>query len=212
MPEDPDSKVVTLVAAHGVAPGKEEEFRATVKRLMTAESRFAGFLGTEFIPPVPGVQEEWVTLIRFDSQEHLQAWFDSPERKKLLDELDASVDRLDVRQVGGSFGGWFSAPMGKAVPNWKQAMAVLLMLYPAVMLITLLLSPQLKDLGLSLAASIFVGNVVSVAALTWALMPAANRVLRGWLSPDANSRTTIGGALALVAAYAALLITFGYVS
>ncbi len=208
MPEDPDTKVVTLVAAHRVSRGKEQEFQATVKRLMTAESRFAGFLGTEFIPPVPGVQDEWVTLIRFDSQEHLQAWFDSPERRELLKELDTSVDRLDVRQVGGSFGGWFAAPTGKGVPNWRQAMAVLLMLYPAVMLITLLLGPRLTDLGLSLAASVFVGNVVSVAALTWALMPAANRILRGWLSPDAGPSATIAGTVALLAAYGVLLIGF----
>lgn len=209
---DPDAGV-TLVASHHVRPGKESEFERTTKDFMAAEATFPGYRGTEVIRPVPGVQEEWITLIRFDDQEHMHAWLASDQRQVLLDRLTSSVARLDVQEIGGSFGSWFARDEdgGRPSPNWKQAMAVLLMLYPAVMLISKYLSPLLTDAGLPLYAAIFVGNVVSVAALTWILMPLATRVLKAWLAPQASPGTTAKGALALVVAYALLLAVFAVV-
>ena len=156
---------------------------------------------------MPGVQEDWITLIRFDTDAHMRAWLDSPARHELLGKLAPTVEKFDVRQLGGSFGTWFapSKEEGRTSPNWKQAMTVLLMLFPTVMLITLYLSPRIP---LSLSPGMFVGNMVSVAALTWLLMPVANRLLGRWLDPDASTRTTLLGTLGLFAIYAVMVVLF----
>jgi antibiotic biosynthesis monooxygenase (ABM) superfamily enzyme len=203
----PNEPGVTLVATHHLRPGEEVEFQRRMRELMTVESRFPGYRGAELIAPVPGVQENWITLIRFDNDAHMRAWLDSAQRQELLARLQPTVEHFDVQEIGGSFGAWFaSSKEGEGVPpNWKQAMAVLLMLYPTVMVISLFLSPRLR---LSMPAGMFVGNVVSVAALTWLLMPLANRMLTRWLAPDASARTTLLGTVSLLALYALMLLLF----
>jgi antibiotic biosynthesis monooxygenase (ABM) superfamily enzyme len=60
-------------------------------------------------------------------------------------------------------------------------MIVLLVLYPTVMILGLVLSPRLT--ALPFAVSMFIGNMASVAFLTWLLMPPANRAFGFWLTP-----------------------------
>jgi antibiotic biosynthesis monooxygenase (ABM) superfamily enzyme len=198
---------VTLVATHHLRPGEEADFQRRMHELMRAESGFPGYRGAELLPPVPGVQENWITLIRFDTDAHMRSWLDSTERSEFLAGLQPTVEHLDVQQLEGSFGSWFApATEGQAAPpNWKQAMAVLLMLYPTVMVISLYLSPRLR---LGMPMGIFVGNVVSVVALTWLLMPIANRLLTRWLAPDASARTTAVGTVALVLLYGLTIALF----
>jgi hypothetical protein len=198
---------VTVVATHHLRSGEEAEFQHRMREMMQAESRFPGYRGSELIAPVPGVQDNWLTLIRFDNDAHMRSWLDSTERRELLAGLQPTVDRVDVRQAGGSFGAWFApAETGQAAPpNWKQAMTVLLTLYPTVMVLTLFLSPHLP---LSMSTGMFVSNVVSVAALTWLLMPLANRALTRWLAPEASARTTALGSALLVVLYALMIVLF----
>jgi len=61
----------------------------------------------------------------------------------------------------------------EAPPNWKQSMIVLLE--------QLFLNPLLHSLGM--AEAIFIGNLISVAALGWVLVPPANRAFDQWLRP-----------------------------
>ena len=42
--------------------------------------------GYRFEPAVPGVQEDHVAILRFDSEDNLNAWLESPERRKLVEE------------------------------------------------------------------------------------------------------------------------------
>jgi antibiotic biosynthesis monooxygenase (ABM) superfamily enzyme len=60
-------------------------------------------------------------------------------------------------------------------------MVVLLTLVQVVMLELLYVSPLLQSLNLSVVT--FIGNLLSVAALTWALVPWANRTFGWWLRP-----------------------------
>ena len=87
-------------------------------------------------------------------------------------------------------------------------MIVLLALYPTVMLITYLLSPRLA--GLPMALAIFVGNAVSIVALTWLLMPVVNRAFGFWLTPVPARRTRaeVLGVGAVLVGYAVLLMAF----
>src|SRR4029079_18951878 len=75
-----------LVVSTRVKPGREEEHRAWLQRINKAMAGFSGHLGNEGLPPIAGIQDEWVVVVRFDSAEHLKAWFVSDVRKRFLEE------------------------------------------------------------------------------------------------------------------------------
>ena len=82
--------------------------------------------------------------------------------------------------VVGGFGGWFPAPATARSPKrWKLAVAVLLALFPTVLIITLIRIEIAPDMNVVLA--VFIGNVVSVAVLSFVLMPPLTRRLEPWL-------------------------------
>lgn len=84
-----------------------------------------------------------------------------------------------------------------APPNWKQAMVVLLALFPVVMAELRWLSPMLGNLEQALAT--FIGNALSVALLTWLLMPLMVRALHWWLVPaPAQARWTVPAGTVLI--------------
>jgi antibiotic biosynthesis monooxygenase (ABM) superfamily enzyme len=200
-PQDMVTEVITV----SVKPGMEEAYRDWVDRLRQVEAGFPGYRGLQLQPPIPGLQNDWVSLLRFDTAEHLNAWLESDARRIALQEAGQFIDRSREQQVATSFSGWFTfgdIPGQQAPPNWKQAMIVLLTLFPVVMLELLVLSPLLQSLNLSVAT--FIGNAISVAALTWVLVPPANRAFDWWLRPRSND------SLSMEAAGIALLIG-GYV-
>jgi antibiotic biosynthesis monooxygenase (ABM) superfamily enzyme len=82
----PPEELVTVVVSHEVSPELVDEFLGWQPRMTDAERRFEGFEGAELFRPVPGVQDEWTAVYRFDSGENLQRWLDSDERRQLLAE------------------------------------------------------------------------------------------------------------------------------
>ncbi|MCA1007831.1 antibiotic biosynthesis monooxygenase [Rhodococcus hoagii] len=188
------SDAVTVVVSHPPVPGRESEFLAWQHRITDAERKFPGFRGSEWHPPIPGVQDDWTILFTFDSQEHLDRWLDSPERASLLAEGSAFKD-FTVRPIPSPYGSWFPATgAGDApVPSWKTALSVLVGLYPLVVVLTITIDELWP--GAPLWASLLIGNIASVCLLTWVVMPVVTRALRFWLEPgDAGDRRidTIG--------------------
>ncbi len=209
---DSPRDMVTEVITVSVKPGMEEEYHAWVDRLREVEARFPGYRGLQLQPPIPGLQEDWVSLLRFDTAEHLNAWLKSDARRAALREGEPFIDRSREQQVATSFSGWFTfgdAP-GQVPPNWKQSMIVLLMLYPIVMLELLFLNPLLRSLGM--AEATFIGNLLSVAALGWLLVPPANRAFDWWLRPVPNGPrwTTAAGVALIIGLYAISVAVFAW--
>ena len=67
--------------------------------MVAAQSRAPGFQGYRFEPPVPGVQENWLAILRFDTEANLQRWLDSPERRTLLQEAAPFTEESHARIV-----------------------------------------------------------------------------------------------------------------
>ena|GEM_PF-6755070 len=63
----------------------------------------------------------------------------------------------------------------------------------------------LASIGIPLFVQTFTSNVLSTVALGFVLMPFATRTLSFWLNPDVPLRTTIRGAVLVVALYGVLL-------
>jgi len=204
---------VSAVISSRVRPGQEAAFRAWEQRIAIAQAKSAGFQGYRFEPPIPGVQDDWLAILRFDTERNLQAWLDSPERKKLLQEAAPFLEEFHARVVRTGFEQWFpSAADGTSAPAvWKMNMLVLLLLYPIVFLFGIWVqTPLLMGKGgLPFWLALFIGNVVSVLLLNW-LVPWTSRGFGWWLAPTRNAggRTSLAGAGLIVLLYAGWLLLF----
>ncbi|MEU5018923.1 antibiotic biosynthesis monooxygenase [Streptomyces angustmyceticus] len=216
-PAQPAPDVVTAVISHDVKPGSEQGFLNWQQKTLKAQEKAPGFMGSELFKPVEGVQEHWVVVFRFDSREHLDAWLASDVRAKLLKEGSRYFTSYDVRKVGSAFSGWFRFDRGRAdvPPNWKQAMSVVLALYPTVMVLNLTVGVGLEKLTVREYIGLFLSNVLSVSALTWLLMPLVNRVFAFWLVPSrvaGNRRAQVLGLGLVVLGYLVCIGVFGLIT
>ncbi len=179
---------VSAVISTRIKPGQESAYRAWERKIAAAQSRAAGFQGYRFEPPVPGLQEDWLAILRFDSEANLEAWLASPERAKLLEESGSFTDEYHTRIVRTGFDQWFrpanaaasissrvetehgrsdaALPRGRAfqclgadAPRWSSTWVC------------------------RLWGALFIGNAVSVVLLSL-LVPWSSCWLDWWLSAD----------------------------
>jgi antibiotic biosynthesis monooxygenase (ABM) superfamily enzyme len=207
---------VSAVISSRVRPGQEAAFRAWEQRITAAQAKSPGFQGYRFEPPIPGVQDDWLAILRFDTERNLQAWLDSPERKKLLDQAAPFLEEFHARVVRTGFEQWFPSADGWSAPAaWKQNMIVLLLLYPVVFLFGICVQTPIliEKAGLPFWLALFIGNVVSVLLLNW-LVPWANRCFGWWLAPAryADWQSNLAGAALVVLLYTVWLFLFSKLS
>ena len=131
-------------------------------------------------PDRHSARDEWVVLMHFHDEECLTRWLDSPERGRRVEELRAKVGDFHLKTLEDGFGPWFvrqdqTEPAAPA--SWKMALTVLLALFPTVMVLTIIVGPLTLPLGL--AASMLVGNAMSISILQWVVMPLLDPWLRG---------------------------------
>jgi antibiotic biosynthesis monooxygenase (ABM) superfamily enzyme len=65
---------VSAVISTRVKPGQEAAYRAWEQRVAATQTRFAGFRGCRFEPPIPGAQDDWLAILSFDTECDLHAW------------------------------------------------------------------------------------------------------------------------------------------
>jgi uncharacterized protein len=206
---------VSAVIATRLKPGAEAEYQAWERKVAAAQSSAKGFQGYRFEPPIPGVQESWLAIVRFDSEANLQAWMNSPGRLALLKEAEAFTEEFHARIVRTGFDQWFKVADGTEKPaTWKMNMLVLMNLYPVVFVFTTLIgTPLLTNKGVPFWLALFIGNIVSVNLLNW-LVPRSASYLGWWLAPKGPSRARINviGVSIVVGIYAMLLLAFAWYS
>ncbi len=207
--EDRPKQAVSVVFTQRVRPGAEQEFRRWREEIIETQTHFPGYLGTESFPSSPGIQEDWVDIVRFASAPEMDAWLESPERRRLLDRKKGLSEKLQQRRVASGLEAWFSTTKKGTPPppRWKQALAVLLALYPTASLIAFVLGPVINPWPLALR--MLIANTLGVAVLTWVAMPLLTRRLAFWLAPrERSSKAEVLGTLLVLVALAGLLLTF----
>jgi len=202
---------VSAVISMRIAPGKEDAYRAWGQRIAAAQAQYPGFQGFKLNPPIPGVQEDWVTILQFDTEAHLNAWMTAPERLKLLDEANAFTTETHYRTVRSGFDQWFRVGGAAEAPVWKLNMLTLLALYPVVFLFGYFVQTPIlqRQLGWPFWLALFAGNLSGVVILNWVAPWVSHRF--GWWLQPAGSETrkqTLLGIGAIVALYALLLLVF----
>lgn len=203
---------VSAVISTRVLPGREAEYRAWERKIAIAQSKARGLRGYRFESPVPGVQDDFVAILRFDTEANLQAWLNSSERLSLIDEAAPLTVEFHARLAHTGFEQWFrDEPTASRAPAWKQNMLVLLMLYPVVFLFgAFVQTPLLSEkVHLPFAVALFIGNTVSVLLLS-KLVPWISTRFFWWLNPSPANRSRISmlGAAVLVSIYATMVVCF----
>ncbi|HTA53304.1 MAG TPA: antibiotic biosynthesis monooxygenase [Candidatus Acidoferrales bacterium] len=170
-----------------IKPGMEQAYRAFAERIQKAQEAFPGYVGS-FVQPPHQKEPGWTTVIRFDTEENLENWLNSPRRAALIEESEDLTQGFAAQRVDTSFPGWVPTDpaTGKPPSIWKTACLVLLTLFPVVVLELKFLTPHLRTLNPALGT--FVGNAISVALTTWPLMPLAVRAFHRWLFPENQPR------------------------
>jgi len=161
-----------------------DAYQKWVSKVEKIEAKFPGYQGMYVQPPDRNKGGNWITMLRFDTPQHLDDWLTSGERREILKESEPIVESFESHRVVSSFAGWFSdiSKMGEAPPVWKQTMLVLLVLFPLVMLELKFLNPLLVNLNLSLAT--FIGNAITVTLISWPMIPIVIRFLKWWFIPN----------------------------
>ncbi len=208
------SSPVSAVISTRVKPGQAAAYLKWEQKIAAAQSKAQGLQGYRFEPPVPGIQEDYVAILRFDSQANLTTWLESPERQRLVEEAAPLTAEFHTRMTQSGFEQWFRdvTPEGLPPPAaWKMNMIVLLTLYPVVFLWGVLVGTPLlaKQLNLDFPLALFIGNAFSVC-LTSVMVPWTAQRLAWWLSPKRGTatRTNLMGAGLLVAVYAIMIVVF----
>jgi hypothetical protein len=202
---EPPGPNVTEVIFSKIKPGMDATYREWAVRIQAAQAKYAGYRGMYLQPPSEK-DGPWTSIIRFDTEEHLEAWMAAPERAELLSESKAFIDQEQLMRLATSFPGWVPInPMtGKGPPNWKTSLLVVLGLFPIVMLEMRFLSPILAALSMHASLATFIGNCISVAATSFMTMPLFIRWFGWWLFADKKSAAWIEptGLLLLIALFA----------
>ena len=208
--EAESSGPVTAVVQLRVRPGVEKEFLKWQAEIEAAQSAFPGYQGVEVQPPVAGLQEDYVILLRFDSAQNLDGWLASAERQRLV-EASPLIESSSVHKTRAAFDGWFHRPDNSPPPpGWKMSMIVLAVLFPVVSVSILLLDPILSTFPR--AIWVFSENVVSVTLMGLWLVPFVSSRLSWWLSPEAAEEpaATRRGVTYLCLYYGIAIVVFWY--
>jgi len=81
----------TAIASHLVRADKAGEYLDAQTAITNAARKFPGFVGTEVLSPIPGMQAEWVAIFRLESNDAMKRWLDSPEREGLMARIEACL-------------------------------------------------------------------------------------------------------------------------
>jgi len=81
----------TAIASHLVRADKAGEYLEAQTAITNAARKFPGFVGTEVLSPIAGLQAQWVAIFRLESNDAMKRWLASPERAGLAARIEACL-------------------------------------------------------------------------------------------------------------------------
>jgi len=176
---------VTLAFSRRVRPGADAAFEAWLREIAAVSARQPGHLGATVIRPgtaAPGGARIFTVVFRFATEEAWRQWANAPERLALIERAEASSEIAQDLQQAEGLDYWFTLPGAPPEPvpeKWKLALVLTLCVYGLLQVVMLAFGPLVPTLPWRLVQFFEVGTVASL--MTWFVMPAVTRQLRGWL-------------------------------
>lgn len=188
----PPTEPVTVIIRRRVKPGREAEYEAWLQRLQAEARTLSGYLGVTTQKPAATGSREYVSAVRFDSLQSLQAFEVSEMRERHLVEVLPLVqgDAVWERMTGLEF--WFSAPPGTVVPQPsrpRMALVMIVVVFTLVLVIGSTVNTAFAALPFETPypLRLLVTITVEVVLMTYWLMPVLTRRLARWIYPSQTS-------------------------
>ncbi len=178
--ETTDSGPVTTSIVRTILANKEEEYEAWLTGITAEAVKFPGHMGVNIMRPGKDTHR-YVSIFRFDSFEHSQAWEQSSIRKEWLGRLQDIVEGDDEVRKSTGLEFWFSLPeLPAAHPSpHKMALVLMVVVFILVVLINYVIAP-FTDAWPGMA-QMFLAVFLQVMLMTYFVMPRVSRLLKNWL-------------------------------
>ncbi len=174
---------VTVIVRHRVIPGFEKPYEDWAQGISEAARRFDGSLAVNFIKPADLNKPIYTIIFKFNSQENMQHWEASPERREWAEKRRPfTIDEPEIEHHTG-WDYWFTLPdrANKTPPRYKMALITWISIYPLALFIPMLLHPLIG--WLPLAIEVLLTAAVIVPLMAWVVMPMMIKLFSGWLYP-----------------------------
>lgn len=180
-----DKQGASVVITHQIIDGKEKEYENWLNEIGPLCRNAPGHLDWQIIRPIPGLTSTYTVIIRFDSTEHLKAWMDSTERRRLIEKVKSLLDKGDNYSISSGLDFLFTPAQPKTlVPlRWKQYLVTWSAIFPLSVLIPLVLLPILRKLGIPqirLIDSLIISGTI-VFLMVYLVMPYYTKLIKKWL-------------------------------
>lgn len=175
---------VTAVISHQIKPGREQGYEEWLKGIAADAKRFEGHCGVSIIRPRDGVCPEYVAILKFDRYTHLKQWIESDVRQQWLDRLGPLISKPEEVQTLTGLETWFTLsgqPRKSPPPRYKMALVTWLGVFVTVGVLSRFLPLILSAIPPLLSQIISSG--LTVALLTYLVMPQLTRLFSRWLYP-----------------------------
>jgi len=172
----------TLTVSHFVKQGAEQSFEATLRQVILQAKSFKGYMGIQIFQPADQVQNEYLLLVRFDTEEYYKQWEDSDIRKEWSAKLKPYTYRDPTirHQEGLEF--WFSSShSSNPIPpiKWKMALLTWFVIYPLILLLSSVTGMYLSFIHPFLRMLLV--SMVLVVGMTYIIMPSLTKQFSSWI-------------------------------
>jgi antibiotic biosynthesis monooxygenase (ABM) superfamily enzyme len=159
----------TVFITHQVREGRQADYEKWANKIAPLSKASPGLLERHIVRPIPGVSDSYTVVLRFDTQQHLQEWMQSPIRSRLIE----TVQPLFV-----DF--WFmpESARARAPVRWKQYLVTWSAIYPLVLGITQVVRPLLPSNHL-LTTLVVTG--IAAFLMVYLVMPRYTKLIQRWL-------------------------------
>ncbi|TSK05763.1 MAG: antibiotic biosynthesis monooxygenase [Geobacter sp.] len=175
----------TVVITHRLRENKQAEYERWLEEIAPLCKASPGHLDWHIVRPIPGLTETYTVIIRFDTEEHLREWVESPTRARLIEKVRPLFVTDDDFFISSGLDFWFTPAGAKAkIPvRWKQFLVTWSAIYPLALSMPFVVNPIMDYLGAPnnrFLATLAVTGVV-VFLMVYVVMPRYTRLVQRWL-------------------------------
>lgn len=175
-------KSFTIVVSHFVKEGKEKAFEDALKKVIGKATGYDGYEGIQIIRPGNGAKNEYILIIRFDTEADYKGWTSSVPRNEWFEELKGYVYKESQIRYEEGIEFWFSMPqVNVSVPpkKWKMAILTWMVVYSSVLTLSTLAGVYLQDVPLFIRMLLV--SMILVSLMTYVIMPKITSVFAKWI-------------------------------